>query len=409
MATVNDAEIVVVGGGAIGCAVAFSLAQAGKTDVLVIEKEYAPASVTSGQAAGLVGQVRSTVERIRLAMRSVAVFSELQKDPEAGPGWRQVGSLRIALTEDRVAEFRRLKARCDEAGLEVEFVDPAFAARAWPGMRFEGVKAILWCPSDGYLQPYDLAMAYRAYGRSRGVAFATDTRAEGITLRNGQVEALVTDRGTARCNVVINAAGAHAYHVSRMAGLELPLIPVRHECLITVPGKDIDPSFPVFRIPDAGLYGRPDVNALLLGGWESPALALDPRDYDLAAGPPAVEEDWPVLNGFAESLTPLYPAVRDLGIRQVSAGWPTFTPDGRFVLGPSRRVKGFVMAGGCNAHGVSGSAGIGAHVVEALLERKPSAYVQSLSPDRFTETAWDWETALAGARGVYESYYAIAC
>ncbi|MBI4326366.1 MAG: FAD-binding oxidoreductase, partial [Chloroflexi bacterium] len=87
--------------------------------------------------------------------------------------------------------------------------------------------------------------------------------------------------------------------------------------------------------------------------------------------------------------------------------WPTFTPDGRFIIGESRRVKGFVMAGGCNAHGVSGSAGIGRHVVEAMLERHPSDYVRSLSPDRFTETSWDWPTARKQAQQVYETYYHI--
>jgi glycine/D-amino acid oxidase-like deaminating enzyme len=94
-------------------------------------------------------------------------------------------------------------------------------------------------------------------------------------------------------------------------------------------------------------------------------------------------------------------------VRHVFSGWPTFTPDGRFIIGESGRVKGFVMAGGCNAHGVSGSAGIGRHLVEALAEQKPSAYVRSLSPDRFTETSWDWSDARRKAQAIYETYYAI--
>ena len=96
-----------------------------------------------------------------------------------------------------------------------------------------------------------------------------------------------------------------------------------------------------------------------------------------------------------------------MGIRSVQKGWPTFTPDGRFIVGPSSRVPGFVMAGGCNAHGVSGSAGIGRHVVESMFDAEPSAYVKSLSPDRFTETDWDWETAERQARTLYESYYHV--
>ena len=206
---------------------------------------------------------------------------------------------------------------------------------------------------------------------------------------------------------MINAAGAHAYHVARMAGLELPIVPVRHEYFITVPTGGIRPDWPCLRVPDATLYGRPDVNALLLGGWEPAALSLDPRSYPAAGEPPAIEPDWPVLADFAEAFAPLYPPVREAGIRHVFRGWPTFTPDGRFIVGASRRVPGFVMAGGCNAHGVSGSAGIGRHVVEALLEPEPSAYVQSLGPDRFLDASLDWAEARRQAQAVYETYYQI--
>ncbi len=192
-----------------------------------------------------------------------------------------------------------------------------------------------------------------------------------------------------------------------MVGLELPVVPVRHEYFITVPTGGIRPDWPCLRVPDATLYGRPDVGALLLGGWEPAALSLDPRSYPAEGEPPAIEPDWPVLATFADRFSPLYPPVREAGIRHVFRGWPTFTPDGRFIIGKSRQVRGFVMAGGCNAHGVSGSAGIGRHLVEALLERRPSAYVQSLSPDRFIDAGFDWAEARRQAQAVYETYYQI--
>jgi len=202
-----------------------------------------------------------------------------------------------------------------------------------------------------------------------------------------------TSAGPIRCQMLVNAAGAHAYHVAKLAGLELPIVPVRHEYFISVPINGIRPELPAFRLPDQTLYGRPDVNGLLLGGWEPEALSLDPRGYALADPPPAIQEDWPVLSNFAELMAPFYPPAGEAGLRRVMSGWPTFTPDGRFIIGESSRVKGFVMAGGCNAHGVSGSAGIGRHLVEALNEKAPSPYVRSLSPDRFTERSWDWTEA----------------
>jgi glycine/D-amino acid oxidase-like deaminating enzyme len=407
MTDLTDAEIVIVGGGAIGCAIAYRLAEAGKTDVLLVEKNAALASATTAQAAGLVGQVRSSEDRVRLAMDSVATFSRLQRHAGAVPNWRQVGSLRIALTDARAEEFRHLVATARRAGLEVELLDRAAAQARWPGRITADVKAVLWCPSDGYLQPYDLAMAYREHARAAGVRFATDVRVTGIVLTGGAVAGVETTQGRVRCAKAIIAAGAHGWHVARLAGLELPIVPVRHEYVITVPIEGLRPGLPTFRVPDATLYGRPDVNALLLGGWEPEAMSCDPRAYDLDDEPPAIEPDWPVLANFSDLLAPLYPPVAAAGIRHVFRGWPTFTPDGRFIVGESRRVPGLVMAAGCNAHGVSGSAGIGRHVVEALLEPKPSAYVQSLSPDRFTETGWSWEDARRRAQAIYERYYHI--
>src|SRR5437867_2244459 len=150
MSKIKDAKIVIIGGGAVGCGTAYQLVQAGETDILVIEKEPLVAAVTSAQAAGLVGQVRTNIERTQLAMWSVKTFSDLQKDSQSNPSWRQVGSLRLALTDARVEEFKRMKAIADRAGLETEFISSKIAGEMWPGMNFSMAKSILWCPSDGY-------------------------------------------------------------------------------------------------------------------------------------------------------------------------------------------------------------------------------------------------------------------
>ncbi len=400
-------EIVVIGGGAVGCAVAYSLAKAGKTDVILLEKEAHLAAATTPQAAGLVGQVRNTVERTKLAMWSVATFSQLQQGGQANPGWRQVGSLRIALCEERVDEFRHMKSVADEAGLEVEFIDNDLANEKWPMLNFSRAKAILWCPSDGYLQPSDLTMSYVRQARKLGVQFLTSSAVTNVDVQDGRVRAVETDENQIECNAVMNAAGAHAYHIAKSVGLELPILPVRHEYFVTVEANGLKPSLPVVRIPDSTLYLRAEVNALLCGGWEPKGLSVDPTTFPLDVDPPPIDADWDVLATFAEQLSPEMPQVSQLGVRSVFKGWPTFTPDGRFIIGESSRVKGFYMAGGCNAHGVSGSAGIGRHLVESMLEPNPSAYVESLSPDRFTEQPWDWATARQQAQHYYETYYCL--
>jgi glycine/D-amino acid oxidase-like deaminating enzyme len=398
---------VIIGGGAVGCGVAYQLALAGERDVLLLEKENSVAAATTSQAAGLVGQVRTTCERVELAKWSVRTFCEMQQDQQANPSWRQVGSLRIALTEERVAEFEQLARIARQADLEVEFLDRAAASRLWPALNFEPARAVLHCPSDGYLQPYDLTMAYVKKCRAAGVRFETSTRVEGIRVEQNRVSGVDTNRGSISCQIVINAAGVHAYHIARMVGLELPIVPVRHEFLITVHCDGMDPQLPVVRIPDGSIYLRAEVGALLLGGWEPDSLDADPRNYAASEAPPRLEADYDVMAFFASQLRPQFPQIEELGIRSVFKGWPTFTPDGRFIVGPSRRVAGFVMAGGCNAHGVSGSAGIGRHLVESLLEEVPSPYVRSLSPDRFLDVRWNWDEVRQRARHVYETYYGI--
>ncbi len=412
MSTLGDAEFVIIGGGAVGCGVAHALAKAGKTDVLVLEREYDVGRATTSQGAGLAGQLRSSVDRTRLAMHSVRTFAELEKDPEARPEWHPVGSIRVAETPERVEEFSRLERVAREAGLDVARIGNDEARRLWPAMSFARAKAVLWCPTDGYMNPTSVAKSYEHDCRRRGVRFAVSTAVEKVVVKGSRIEGIETSRGPVRCRYLVNAAGAHAYHVAQLAGLELPILPVRHEYFVTVRVPGVHPGLPCFRIPDATLYGRPSGDGVLLGGWEPASLRTRPDEYALGSRPPEVETDRAVLAGFESSFAPYLSiagpaAASGVEYRRVGKGWPTFTPDGRFILGESSRVKGFVMAGGCNAHGISGSAGIGKLLVESLFDEKPSAYVRSLSPDRFTEARWDWTTAARSAQRVYETYYAI--
>ncbi len=305
--------------------------------------------------------------------------------------------------------FRLLKTAADEAGLATELIDKAEAGRLWPLMDFSRAKSILWCPTDGYMTPRCVAKSYEHNCKQLGARVATGTVVEEIVLRNGRVAGVKTNRGAAECRYVINAAGAHAYHIAKLAGLELPIVPVRHEYYITLPMEGLNPGLPCFRVPELTLYGRVRDGGLLLGGWEPKALRTDPRDYPLAGTPPPVVTDQPVLDSFEESFISLLPAAKDAPRNFIGKGWPTFTPDGKFIIGPSARVPGFVMAGGCNAHGISGSGGIGKLLVESMFDSNPSAYVKSLSPDRFERTNWNWswDAAAKEAAHIYETYYGV--
>jgi glycine/D-amino acid oxidase-like deaminating enzyme len=405
----TSAEFIVIGGGAVGCGVAYSLAKAGHNDILLIERAADVGQVTTLQGAGLCGQARPSVERIRLSMHVVDTFRELQNDTDVRPNWNECGSLRIALSDRRAEELRQLAGFCKEAGLESGMISTAEAKRRWPPMDFSAVKSVFWVPSDGSMTPYMVARSYENQCRKLGVRFAMSTLVESIECDDSRVRAVHTNLGRAECKYVVNAAGAHAYHVAKLVGLELPIVPVRHEYFVTVAMNGLNAAMPTFRVPELTLYGRVDQGGLLLGGWERSALGADPRKYSMTESAPPLSPDWAVLNEFEEKFTRLFPQARGAEKKRVGIGWPTFTPDGNFIIGESNRVPGFVMAGGCNAHGISGSAGIGKMLVESLFDSNPSAYVRGLSPNRFTETKWNWDDVRRQSRLIYETYYGANC
>ncbi len=348
-------------------------------------------------------------------MASVGVYSRLQDQTGYPVDWRQTGSVRIALTAERAAEFRMFADVAASCGLEVEFLTPARLAQLCPMADTSMAAAALWCPTDGYLQPYGLVTAYAGAARDLGVSFATGTTVTGLQLAavgrgaagqaGCEVTGIRTDQGDAATSMVIIAAGPWSAAVTALAGIRLPIVPVRHEYFVTRPVAGWNPGLPVLRIPDIRLYARAEGPAILCGGWEPNAMSLDPRQVGIGQ-PLRVEPDWDVLAGFARDFAGLVPAVNEAGVREVFRGFPAFSPDGRFIVGPLPGIRGLVMAAACNAHGVSGSAGLAMHLVESL-QPDPSPYVRSLSPARFLPPTWDWETARAQATGIYQDYYSL--
>jgi glycine/D-amino acid oxidase-like deaminating enzyme len=401
-----DAEITIVGGGAFGCAVAYFLARAGKRDVVLLEKDEL-ASGTTSQAAGLVGQVRTSPARVRIAMFSVRTFRALARETGHDPDYRAVGSLRLALTPAREAEFRHMVAVSRREGLEVDFVPLREVAERFPLLDLAGVRAALWCPSDGYLQPYGLTMAYAHGARALGVRIHTGTPVLGIVCKDGAVTGVRTEHGELRTETVVVAAGPWAAMLAATAGIALPIVPVRHQYFVTEPIAGVSPELPVLRIPDLRLYARAEVNGLLVGGFEAGPESLDPRELPRDYRRFAVEPEWERLSGFGRDGVTLLPALAEAGVSATFRGYPTFTPDGHFCLGPVPGIRGLVMAAGCCAHGVSGSAGLGTTVAAAILDEEPLVDLGPVRAGRFAG-AVEWDGARHAAERVYADYYGLA-
>jgi len=181
------------------------------------------------------------------------------------------------------------------------------------------------------------------------------------------------------------------------------VVPVLHEYFVTEPVPGWHAGLPCLRIPEIQVYARGEGERVLCGGFESRGTSLDPRGVTVASKLGA-SPDWDVLAGFADGLDRFVPGLSQAGVSATFQGWPTFTPDGRFVVGPVGAIRGLAFAAGCNAHGVSGSAGLAMHLLESL-SPDPSPYVRSLSPDRYLPRTWSWEDAQTRARAVYETYY----
>lgn len=405
MAVPRDAQTTVIGGGAVGAAVAYFLAREGWSDVQLLETGELCAA-TSSQAAGFVGQARPTVDRARLTMAAAQLYRSFEADTGYSMDYRQSGAVRIALSDESEGELRQIAETAAVVGLPVEFLTLQQLRDLYPVLEdLSSVRAALWSPLDGYLQPNSMVSAYVNAARDLGATFATHAPVTGIGMERGSITSVTTPQGTFRTEHVVIAAGPWSVALARMVGLELPIVPVLHEYVVTEPLAGWDGGLPCLRVPEVQMYARGEGGRVLCGGFEHRGTSLDPLTVEVGS-PLQAKADWEVLGGFVESLGRFAPPVLEAGISATFKGWPTFTPDGRFVVGPVDGVGGLSFATGCNAHGVSGSAGLAMHLVESL-RADPSPYVRSLSPNRFIPRNWSWEDARTQAQAVYENYYPL--
>ena len=404
MAGPRDAEITIIGGGAVGAAVAYFLAREGWRDIQLLEGRGL-CEATSSQAAGFVGQARPTAERARLTMAAAEVYrSSFERETGYTMDYRECGAVRLALSDASVAELKQIAETAKITGLPVEFLTDAQLHEVYPVLeRTESVRAALWSPTCGYLQPNSLVSAYVSAAKDLGVTVTAHAAVTGIGVRSGAIESVATEAGSFRTDQVIIAAGPWSAALARLVGLELPIVPVLHEYFVTEPVPGWHADLPCLRIPEVQVYARGESDRVLCGGFENKGTSIDPREVTVASKL-AARPDWDVLGGFAESLNAFAPTVGEAGIATTFQGWPAFSPDGRFVVGPVTALRGLVFAAACNAHGVSGSAGLAIHLVESLTG-DPSPYVRSLSPDRFIPRTWSWEDVRRDAQAVYENYY----
>jgi glycine cleavage system aminomethyltransferase T/glycine/D-amino acid oxidase-like deaminating enzyme len=398
------ARAVVVGGGVGGCAILYWLARLGWSDVLLVER----ADLTSGStfhSAGLVGQLRGSLSLTKMMMSSVELYRELGEEVGLETGWREVGSLRLASSQERMEELARQAGWAKTFGLPLELVSADEARRLFPPMSADGVLGAAYLPTDGYVDPSQLTFALAEGARRRGAEIATRTRVTGIRTHRDRVTAVETDKGDVETELVVNAGGMFAGEIGALAGVVVPIVPMAHEYLITRPAE-VPLDVPTMRDPSLLVYFRGESGGLVMGGYER-----HPKPWGLD-GIPAdfngrlLEEDWPRFEELMENALVRVPSLADMEVVRLVNGPEAFTPDGEFVLGPTD-VRGFWVAAGFCAHGLAGAGGMGKLVAEWLVEGVPSLDVWEMDSRRFGRHYASREYTLARSLEIYSTYYDV--
>jgi glycine cleavage system aminomethyltransferase T/glycine/D-amino acid oxidase-like deaminating enzyme len=400
----DRARAVVIGGGVGGASVLYWLTRLGWEDVLLVER----ADLTSGStfhSAGLVGQLRGSLSLTRMMMSSVELYRALADEVGLDTGWHEVGSLRLASAQERMEELARQAGWAKTFGLPLELISAEEAQRLFPPMSVEGVLGAAYLPTDGYIDPSQLTFALAEGARRRGAEIATHTRVTAIGVDKGRVTGIETDKGTVEAEVVVNAGGMFAGEIGRLAGVNVPVVPMAHEYLITKP-SGVPLEVPTMRDPSLLVYFRGESGGLVMGGYERhPApWGLDgiPADFNGQLLP----EDWERFEELMTNAVVRVPELEEAEVVKLVNGPEGFTPDGEFILGETD-VRGFWVAAGFCAHGLAGAGGMGQLVAEWIVEGVPSLDVWEMDSRRFGSAYASGSYTLARTLEVYSTYYDV--
>ena len=371
----HQAKVVIVGGGVVGCSVLYHLAERG-VDAILVEKN----DLTNGatwHAAGLVGQLRSSRNVTRLVQYSVDLYRRLEEITGQSSGWNQVGSLRLASSEDRMMELRKIASQGKSFGLEVEILTPEQCQEKFPIMALDGCVGGVYCASDGYADPSMLTQALARGARNFGGRIFRDTLVTGFGKDDGRVTSVVTNQGMIKCESVVNCAGMWARRIGKMAGVNVPIAVMEHQYMVTNEMEDVPRDLPVTRDPDKAVYYRSEVGGLIFGGFElSPILYCHgdmPWNFVSQLFEPNYDQfEQLFLPGLERT-----PCLEHAEVRQLVNGPDGYTPDSHYLLGPSPEVPNFYLATGMNCFGIAGAGGVGKAVSEWIIDGRPERYVYS--------------------------------
>jgi glycine cleavage system aminomethyltransferase T/glycine/D-amino acid oxidase-like deaminating enzyme len=378
----EQAGVVVIGGGVVGCSLAYHLTRMGQRDVVLLEQGRLT-SGTTWHAAGLVGQLRAHTNMTRMVQYSAQLYAGLEAETGQATGWKQCGSVLVARTADRMTLLRRIASAAQVHGIECHVISAAEAGKLYPIMRTDDLVGALWLPRDGKVNPADVTQALARGARRGGARIFEKTRVTAIHSQGGHVTGVATARGDIRADVVVNCTGQWARQLGRKAGVTVPLHSAEHMYVVTGSIAGVTPDLPVLRDPDGYIYVKEEVGGLLVGGFEPVAKpwGMDgiPDDFEFGMLP----DDWDQFQVLMENALQRIPALETAAIKTFMNGPESFTPDNNFVLGEAPELKNFYVAAGFNSIGIASGGGAGRALAEWITQGAPSRDLWPVDIRRF--------------------------
>jgi 4-methylaminobutanoate oxidase (formaldehyde-forming) len=382
----RECKVVIVGGGIIGCSLAYHLTKFGWKDVVLLEQNRLSGG-TTWHAAGLVGRLRASNSLTRINKYSAELYAGLKQETGHYVGWKQVGSLIVGTSEERMTQLRRTAAMAGLLGVQVDIITPESALEKWPLLRIDDVLGAAWLPHDGKALPAEVALALAKGARSRGATILEQTRVLDIEHSGGRATGVKTDQGIVKAEYVVLCGGMWTRELALRCEVTIPLYPVEHHYVVSEAIEGAFDELPVGRDPDRCLYFRGEGNAILLGAfqehsksWMVPSI---PEDFSFRL----LEPDWETFAAPLEAGRWRIPALAQTKFARFVNGPESFTPDNNFLIGETPELRNLYVAAGFNSVGIASAGGAGKYLAEWIIEGQPTMDLWSVDIRRFAPFA----------------------
>lgn len=367
---IKKADIVIIGGGVVGCSIAYNLAKLGAKNIILLEKNTLASGATGRCGAGIRQQFGTKMNCI-LARESIKIFENLSQELEYDIELNQGGYLILAYTEKEVNQFKKNVALEQSLNIKVRFITVEEAKEIVPPLNTEGILAATFCPTDGHANPFKTNFAYAEAAERLGVKVYTFTEVKEIETENHKIVAVNTDKGKVLTPIVVNAAGGYSGIIGKMVGVDLPVYSQRHQILITEP---LDPLFrPMLMSFSRNFYCQQTPHGSIIMGFGDPN---ERKDGDIGSS-------WQFAQEMAQKMTAVLPLLKEVSMIRQWAGLYNMSPDAQPILGEHPQIEGFYMAIGFSGHGFMLAPITSKLIAELILKRKTSLPIDKLEIGRF--------------------------